>query len=435
MQFLPDHTFERNGRFYRFSVEQMAASEAEEPVAVGSATEGMGGGPHCLAREVGAMPAAPVTSLELCVTQTCNLRCVYCFGRGGEYGQQGIMTAEAAGRAVDWLLERSGNAERVQIRFFGGEPFLNFPVMQVAVAHARERSRETGRRVSFVVTTNASLLDDEHIAFLRDHDFRVAVSFDGPEQVQNANRPFRNGAGSYDVVARNISRLLSAMPAGRVMCRATLHGATDPAAVNEAARKLGFVACKLVEAAPSVFDRSLLAQAPTRVAEHWERQASELLSAIRERDPGQLRALQEASGIAKAVTVLLFGRRRRFFCGAGRSQLAVSAAGDLYPCHRFVGIKEHQVGSVWGDELRRDPYQQSLVAAGGACDPCWAKHVCGGGCLYEHFVRAGSVAQPAAAACNRIRAAIELAIATYCELSDDDRAFLKRASRPGTSAA
>lgn len=34
-------------------------------------------------------------------------------------------------------------------------------------------------------------------------------------------------------------------------------------------------------------------------------------------------------------------------CGAGFEYLAVSPAGDLYPCHQFVGQDEFKVGTVW----------------------------------------------------------------------------------------
>ena len=69
-------------------------------------------------------PAAPrgfpVTSLALFLTQTCNMRCVYCYGEGGEYGERGVMSEATALAAVDWLLASSFEEKTVRVSTPGG---------------------------------------------------------------------------------------------------------------------------------------------------------------------------------------------------------------------------------------------------------------------------------------------------------------------------
>ncbi|MBI4596284.1 MAG: nif11-like peptide radical SAM maturase, partial [Candidatus Tectomicrobia bacterium] len=60
------------------------------------------------------------------------MRCVYCYGDGGEYAGKGMMSEETAFRAVDWLIENTKSSEKVNICFFGGEPLLNFTLMKKA---------------------------------------------------------------------------------------------------------------------------------------------------------------------------------------------------------------------------------------------------------------------------------------------------------------
>ena len=67
------------------------------------------------------------------------MRCPYCYGDGGGYGGGGAMSEETAFRAVDWLIGQAGDGKEIWISFFGGEPLLNFALMEKVVAYAREK--------------------------------------------------------------------------------------------------------------------------------------------------------------------------------------------------------------------------------------------------------------------------------------------------------
>ncbi len=196
----------------------------------------------------------PIESISLFVTQECNLRCIYCYGNGGSYGSGGVMTQRTARKAVDWLIEQSGKVKELRINFFGGEPLLNFPLVQDVLEYALERGRACGKQFEFDITTNGSLLDDEKIAFFKEHDIVPMVSIDGPKELQDRQRPFKNGKGSYDVIAPRIRNLLSVLPESA--CRATLIGNSDPVAVDNALQKMGFAQRYIINASRSLFDTS-----------------------------------------------------------------------------------------------------------------------------------------------------------------------------------
>ena len=42
------------------------------------------------------------------------MRCIYCYGDGGEYAGKGVMSRETAWAAVDWLLVNSAAAPKVE---------------------------------------------------------------------------------------------------------------------------------------------------------------------------------------------------------------------------------------------------------------------------------------------------------------------------------
>ena len=159
----------------------------------------------------------PLTTMVLNVTNQCNLACTYCY----EYSEDKIvdtengkkpkfMTDETARQSVEFMLKESGDNPVAHLTFFGGETLMNFPVLQRTIAYARQRARETGKIVDFSLTTNATLLKPEIVEFLADNDVGVTISIDGPPDVQDKFRVFKNGAGSYDVVAPKIKDLLPA---------------------------------------------------------------------------------------------------------------------------------------------------------------------------------------------------------------------------------
>ena len=66
-----------------------------------------------------------VKALCLHVAHTCNLNCEYCFAAQGKYhGDRAVMSFEVGKRAIDFLVEHSGNRRNLELDFFGGEPLM-----------------------------------------------------------------------------------------------------------------------------------------------------------------------------------------------------------------------------------------------------------------------------------------------------------------------
>lgn len=62
----------------------------------------------------------------------------------GEYkGRRALMSAEVGKKALDFLVENSGNRRNLEVDFFGGEPLMNFDVVKEIVAYGRSFGRNT----------------------------------------------------------------------------------------------------------------------------------------------------------------------------------------------------------------------------------------------------------------------------------------------------
>ena len=166
----------------------------------------------------GSIPAIRnVHSLDLDVTEACNLACIYCF----KWRKQPVHMDEATAKnAIDWLLEASGafNGE-LKVNFMGGEPLLRFDLIRKIVPYGKCRARQLGKSLHFGCTTNCTHLTDEMMSFWRRFGMGFHCSIDGIPEVQNANRPILGGGPSAPAVEKNVPKILAYRPG--VMARAT----------------------------------------------------------------------------------------------------------------------------------------------------------------------------------------------------------------------
>ncbi|MGN1111417.1 MAG: radical SAM protein, partial [Oscillospiraceae bacterium] len=108
------------------------------------------------------MVKSPVKSMCLNVAHDCNLRCEYCFAQTGDFGgERCIMSPETGKKAIDFLIEKSGNRQNIELDFFGGEPLMAWDTVVATVDYARSVEKQHGKNFRFTITTNGVLLDDE----------------------------------------------------------------------------------------------------------------------------------------------------------------------------------------------------------------------------------------------------------------------------------
>jgi His-Xaa-Ser system radical SAM maturase HxsB len=121
------------------------------------------------------------------VTLRCNETCVYCHAsRADMDATHTDMTPELAEQTVDLILEST--SPDVTIEFQGGEPLVNFPVVEHIIEYARERNRTVGKKLEFTMVSNLSLMDEQKLAVLLSNKVQICTSIDGPEQLHDKQR-------------------------------------------------------------------------------------------------------------------------------------------------------------------------------------------------------------------------------------------------------
>jgi uncharacterized protein len=115
------------------------------------------------------------------------------------------------------------------------------------------------------------------------------------------------------------------------------------------------------------------------------------------------------------------GRRQRICCAAGLSMLGVSATGGLYPCKDLAERQDCRLGDVaagldW-DRLASWRSSRAMDSRPG-CRDCWARYLCGGGCLSWAIKLGHQSLYPVETECDLVRHLIEQAIWVHLELRE-----------------
>ena len=134
------------------------------------------------------------------ITLRCDHTCQYCHAsRAPMSAHHTDMSIETAERSVDFAFESTSPG--LTIEFQGGEPLANWPVLEHIIEYSLQKNALAGKSLTFALVTNLSLMDDEKLDYLIERRVQICTSLDGPEEVHNYNRVFKEG-NAHDQVVR-----------------------------------------------------------------------------------------------------------------------------------------------------------------------------------------------------------------------------------------
>jgi uncharacterized protein len=321
-----------------------------------------------------------VLTAWLHVTDACNLRCIYCYLK-----KSGEAMDEATGRAAVEAVFRSATRYQfhdVKLKYAGGEPLLNFGLVQTLHAHARRLSDQTGLSLREVILSNGVALNDAVIDWLCENDVRLMISLDGVGRVHDDQRTFANGQGSFNQVARGIDRALA-------------QGVRPYLSITVTARN----ASHLADVVAFALDRALLFNLNFYRTSHLNDDRTDLQAEDQRLITGMRRAfavieerLPRQSLVGALVDRASLSAPHGYPCGAGRHYLVVDQRGRIARCQMEI---ERPVTDAWADDplaaVRADGvgFQNLAVEDKQACRQCQWQNWCAGGCPLLTFQAAG----------------------------------------------
>lgn len=359
-----------------------------------------------------------VKALCLHIAHDCNLACQYCFAEEGEYhGRRALMSFEVGKKALDFLIANSGNRRNLEVDFFGGEPLMNWQVVKDLVAYGRKQEKLHDKKFRFTLTTNGVLLNDEVMEFCNREMGNVVLSIDGRKEVHDKMRPFRKGAGSYDLIVPKFQQFAESRHQDKYYVRGTFtHYNLD---FSEDVLHLADLGFKQISVEPVVAEPkepyAIREEDLPKLFEEYDKLAAEM---IRRHKSGEdfnffhfMIDLEGGPCVAKRLSG----------CGSGTEYLAVTPWGDFYPCHQFVGNEKFLLGNVdegiTNTEIR-DEFKCCNVYAKEKCRNCFARFYCSGGCAANAYNFTGDICGAYDIGCELQKKRIECAImikAAECE--------------------
>lgn len=338
-------------------------------------------------------------TLYLIVTDSCNLRCRYCFINGNmpKGYCPSMMSFETAREAIDMFfynlsLNPAGYAGlKKTIFFYGGEPFLNFPLIKQSVEYIesayKKEVADLGPKLRLAIVSNGTMITEEIARFVGSHDnIDIAVSIDGPKEVHDVERICTKGCGSFERAIRGVELLKTVGDKKDVSLSTTVgeHNIDKLASLLKLHRKYGFASINLnplVDTASDAISLDYMHRVSRRMIEYFE--------LAREEGVYEDRIMRKAKSFMEK-------RIHAYDCQALGSQLVCTPDGYLGVCHEGIGARQFFFAKVSKNfDFHHNPviseWKKRTPLNMPQCFGCSALGICGGGCAYGSWLRNGSI--------------------------------------------
>ena len=343
----------------------------------------------------------------LFLTERCNLACDYCYVRKSDER----MSLGLAEQIVDFAFRHTPLSEEVDIGFFGGEPLLEFPLLQKIVKRIEEHPAFDKCRAKLSVVTNGTLLYSEIVHYLKQHAVALNISCDGCPEVHDKFRHFPNGAGSSRLVERGIRTALEifgCVPVNAVYRPETIHR------LPETVDYLCSLGVRQLHLNPD-FSAPWTERHADDVPGIYRSIAERYMKFYRDGRPHFISLID-----CKIALILRGGYHPMERCRMGEGEFAFSSSGRIYPCERLAGTdpEKHSIGSTDG-LINIGPLRDHFSPGPPVNTPCLScglQEYCMNWCGCSNYFMTGSYNRVGPFLCASERAAIELAFDVFRSL-------------------
>lgn len=305
------------------------------------------------------------------ITNQCNLRCEYCFVDKTIHK----MSVDTVEKSIDAIFRSAQyNAFKgVKIKYAGGEPTLNFKVLQHAHEYAKDKFANSEITVKEIILTNATHLNPEMVDYLKDNSIQVMVSLDGLGVDNDVQRHTLSGRGSF----QNIDAGLKLLASREILPTISIT-----------------ISNKNCQAVPELTRWLLAQELPFTFNFYRENQFSANIEDLAINDASIINSLLlayneiESNPPSYSILDMLSDRAQlsashSHTCGVGSSYLVIGHNGQVSKCHMLL----HQpITTIYTENPLRvvrndiESIQNPSVESKLECNKCDWRYVCTGGC-------------------------------------------------------
>lgn len=324
-------------------------------------------------------------------TMDCNMVCSYCYvkNKGKKY-----MNMDTAIKAIDFAISLMKPEEHLNIQFQGGEPTLNWSVLEKTVSYCKLKSSKFG----FAITTNGILLDLYKMEYLGKNGFHLRLSLDGAENSNDKNRKFKNKSGTYSHI-KNALKLFKKYYCGRKFIRMTI-------CENNASILYDDLIFLLEQ---GIYDIVISLNVQDEWTDSSLNELNDCLSRladyyIKSRNAKKSIRISFFDDIIQKVIVNkelsrgsdIIETKNESFCGLGCRSFAISPDGNIFSCSLLVGddnFRGECLGSVFEEKISIPKFNYNYKEQT-VCKDCKLQFRCYNNCVMLNRYATGSYYTP-----------------------------------------
>ncbi|MDZ7743785.1 MAG: SPASM domain-containing protein [Bacteroidota bacterium] len=331
------------------------------------------------------------------LTDKCNFACKYCYlekeveKRGKVPGH---MSEETARQAVEFFarLTRLDSArfhEEKQIIFYGGEPLMNFAVLETILAEIKKLQHKQllTKNLKLNMISNGSLITAGIARKMKESGIGLSISIDGDETATNSSRCYASGKPVYEDIRKGMDICKQENFPFGLSVTLTESSLNNTEKTSNIIFDTGAVSLGLNPILQTSDDIELPADYAERAADF----IIESYQKYRKQGISEDRMMRKAHAF-KHSTVYPFDCH-----AAGGNQIIVTPEGKVGICQGLMYAGKYDVTDVYDDSFvptqneiylewsKRSPLNMD------ECKDCLALGICGGGCPFVAESKEGSI--------------------------------------------
>jgi len=322
------------------------------------------------------------TTLEawLHITDRCNFRCTYCYLPH----KREDMSLETGYASIASLFRSAAihDFKRVKIKYAGGEPLLNYPLILALHEYAQAEAKRLGMELEEIILSNGSLLTHKTAKELHALNINLMISLDGFGEYHDTHRPYAGGAASFQAVSSAVELAIA-------------NGVTPHISIT--------VSGETASGLPTLLEWVLKRELPFNLNFYRENDLSVKASNLNMDEEkiinGMLKAfdvirerLPKRSLLASMIDRANMAQAHARTCGVGENYLVFDQNGQVSKCqmqmHKPItsSFSEDPLSLIRLDQIG---IQNLKADDKDECNACQWKHWCTGGCPLASYRTSG----------------------------------------------